>query len=353
MRITGFITITVTDIRYFTKNTKQVIFQDTFAHCRNCCRKHKCEGKSYSNLSGRSSQVNSQSGNTESQCSRQSSLRFLETDLTSRRPLIVSFRRHNHLDPRSPLSASPFMTQSRRMKYNSPENEIPMENIEELQENYNLRYLNGKSLMDLANFGELCSPNGLELNTVTNNGKCFSCSNHLKTSHEIFVTPENFFRNESTSKKSNYKRNIKTPRELFDGSPDTTLSRLDSKTDFKNGYREIETDSQYYSPYFTNSFASDFNDFGLEMINLQPTHICPHKKSKKSADRKRRHHHHKVSSPNKPMPKSCTFTSINQKDSPNKNINLALPSTERRNSFSCLGTEKHKTDTNSKILLVQ
>lgn len=42
--------------------------------------------------------MNSHSGNTDSQCSRQSSLRYLDSELTTRRPLVVSFRRPQRND---------------------------------------------------------------------------------------------------------------------------------------------------------------------------------------------------------------------------------------------------------------
>lgn len=72
-----------------------LMFQDTFNRFFRRGRR-PTGNKCYNTLSGRSSQINSHS-NTDS-CSRQSSLRYLEAEMarlhdSSRRPLVVSFRR--------------------------------------------------------------------------------------------------------------------------------------------------------------------------------------------------------------------------------------------------------------------
>lgn len=313
--------------------------QDTFAQCRNCCRNHEREVKNYSTLSGRSSQVNSHSGNTDSQCSRQSSLRYLEPELASRRPLIVSFRKPhcNGINKcRSPRKECMTM---------DPEIQQSLNNLEELSKEKKSKYLNDKlkviSLMDtemLSPLSDLCiyrdrSPNGsVDLNIPCFPKNCFNYNGSPRL--EVTMDPE------SLPEIKFKKRFINS--DLFDTS-NTTLTSLDSKN--------------HYLP-------SD--DLGVEMQNLQPKHICPHKKYPKIEDievfhkqtfkiknkrRHHRHHHrHKVAEKNV-LPKSCTFSIDETKSEWNSNDDkqfLGTPRTNRSNSFSCLRTEG-----NDSVLLVK
>lgn len=336
------------------------MFQDTFAQFRNCCRSHEIEGKCYSTLSGRSSQVNSHS-NTESACSRQSSLRFLEADLASRRPLIVSFRRPNYLhESRSPTTSYVSTKRARHKYSNDPD--IQLENLEELRESRYLDKLN--VITNIQTFSDLCDAPDFN-SPCYNNGKCFSCNDYSRSNLGVSMNPESLIRINDSSKK-NKRNHTKSPKELFDGSPETTLSRFSSKVDLNSEYRENDTESKT-SNCFAESFASDFYDHsGFEMQNLQPTHICPHRMKRcddrQNKKRKHRHHHHthKVAETNRPIPKSCTFTSIDPVKSGRCNGNNSdktlsvptIPGTERRNSFSCLRIDSSKTDSNS-ILLVR
>lgn len=373
------------------------IFQDTFARCRNCCRSHETEGKNYSTLSGRSSQVNSHSGNTDSACSRQSSLRYLEPEIAARRPLIVSFRR---LNPPQDRNLSPYTIKKRgRIKFNaSIDPDIQLDDLEELREPHNDRYLVDKlnGLPDIQSFSNLCSydrsPNGsLDPNSCFSNGKCFSCAECSKSCNSgISMKPENLDINGMSNRKSKIRSN--QSRRVFDVSPDTSLTDTEFSQRVLNCTEYVEDINEskgLANSFFVNSFMSDsYEQTALEMQNLQPTHICPHKarnrylkiedieifhkqtlkinKKNDTKSRKHRHHHHhnrKVAETSRPLQKSCTFTNgcVDRMCKPDqcngngddKTLSVPAIPAERRNSFSCLRIDSAAKDASSAILLVQ
>ncbi|XP_022919694.2 pyrokinin-1 receptor-like [Onthophagus taurus] len=92
-----FLSTTINPLLYHIMSHRfREAFKDTFNRFFRRKRRPKGSTRCYTTLSGRSSQINSHS-NTDS-CSRQSSLRYLDSDISgrlknSKRPLVVSFKR--------------------------------------------------------------------------------------------------------------------------------------------------------------------------------------------------------------------------------------------------------------------
>lgn len=282
-----------------------------------------------------------------------------------------------------------------------PEIQQSLNNLEDLSSDKN-RYLNDKlnviALMDpeMQSLNmELCtyrnnrkSNGSFEINGSLVNGRCFnggcysrngSPNGRLKQDG-VSMDPENLVQENLLGRKCKNRHLInKIPNDLFSASNTTLTSlNLEDKDSIKNipDITNEETDYRFSdSKRQWNSSIPDLYEFGLEMQNLQPKHICPHKTNKcpqiedieifhkqtlkinKRNETNKRHHHHR-NKPNTPkIPKSSTLSSITQtkkEDEFNTNECDKLPvtpiHTERSNSFSCLRIDS-ATEPSSTVLV--
>lgn len=339
------------------------MIQDTFAQCLTCWRRRDPAGKCYSTLSGRSSQVNSHSGNTDSACSRQSSLRLFDSELATRRPLVVSFRKPPVFGDRKVRSGD-------RFKYGNSLLSLET-NIESSFESIGRKNkLKVISVLDTeipdsdpfeAIYDNDSSPNGIV--DIKRDMRLFGTSimnNHLNTNGREDV--------KRTQKNTRHK--IKNQQEI--------IQNLLSESKIENGHL-VQGNIEYQFNKTINQLNYEYDDANyfseIEMQTLQPTHICPLSKTNTDYPKiedieifhtqtfkinkreaiKRHKRYHKGCKENRKMPKSLTFSHEDQNNEEQEEVQKTSPkkNKDRRNSVSCIKTMSTDPSSTTDILIVK